>query len=364
MALPRPVLNTQVAFDATQAHTFTFTVYGSGAQVTANKLTIRKQTDNSIVYQQQQTTFKFEHTLPAGSLTNGNYYNATIIVIDGNGVESAESIPIQFWCYSAPSIVMTNFPVTAIIDNASFNFEFSYNQAEGERLNSYVVNLYDSTKTLISTSGTVYVEDGVPPYDGSYLFNGFENTTEYFIEIVGLTINGTTVTTGQVRFNTRYINPSIYSQIELENHCKDGYITVTSNMILIEGVSQPDPPTYINNKEVDLRQNDSYVEWNQGYNISNDFTTKLWFRGANPNSTLIRFSNTNGQTVVVDYREGYKDQTAQDKQAYMEVYIESISGMKYYIFSDYLDILPDSSYYCFWLRQINNIYQTHFAIVE
>ena len=50
MALPRPVLNTQVAFDATQAHTFTFTVYGSGAQVTANKLTIRKQTDNSIVY--------------------------------------------------------------------------------------------------------------------------------------------------------------------------------------------------------------------------------------------------------------------------------------------------------------------------
>ena len=76
MALPRPVLNTQVAFDATQAHTFTFTVYGSGAQVTANKLTIRKQSDNSIVYQQQQTTFKFEHTLPAGSLTNGNYYNA------------------------------------------------------------------------------------------------------------------------------------------------------------------------------------------------------------------------------------------------------------------------------------------------
>ena len=121
---------------------------------------------------------------------------------------------------------------------------------------------------------------------------------------------------------------------------------------------------YINNKEVDLRQNNSYVEWNQGYNISSDFTTKLWFRGANPNSTLIRFSNTNGQTVVVDYREGYKDQTAQDKQAYMEVYVESINGMKYYIFSDYLDILPDSSYYCFWLRRINNIYQTHFAIVE
>ena len=363
MALPRPVLNTQVAFDATQAHTFTFTVYGSGAQITANKLTIRNQSDNSIVYQQQQTTFKFEHMLPAGTLTNGNYYNATITVLDNTGEESAESIPIQFRCYSAPSIEFTNFPITAIIDNASFNFEFTYKQAENERLNSYVVNLYDSTRTLISTSGTIYVEDGTPPYDGSYLFSGFENTTEYFVEIVGLTINGTTVTTGLTQFIVRYINPSIYSQIELENHCKEGYITVTSNMVLIEGVSNPDPPTYINNKEVDLRANGSWVEWNQGYNINGDFTAKVWFRGANPNSTLIKFSNANSQTITINYREGYKNREAQDKKAYMEVYVESISGMKYYIFSDYLDILPDSSYYCFWLRRINNIYQTQFAIV-
>ena len=363
MALPRPVLNTQVAFDATQAHTFTFTVYGSGAQITANKLTIRNQTDNSIVYQQQQTTFKFEHTLPAGSLTNGNYYNATITVIDNDGTESAESIPIQFRCYSAPNIALTNFPITAIIDNASFNFEFSYTQAENERLDSYVVNLYDSTRTLISTSGTIYVEDGVPPYDGSYLFNGFENTAEYFVEITGLTINGTTVSTGLIKFTTRYINPSIYSQVELENHCKEGYITVTSNMVLIEGNSNPDPPIYINNKEVDLRQNGSYVDWNQGYNIASDFTAKVWFRGANPNSTLIRFSNTSGQTVVVNYREGYKNRETQDMKAYMEVYVESLSGMKYYIFSDYLDILPDSSYYCFWIRRVNNIYQAQFAIV-
>ncbi|HAU87633.1 MAG TPA: hypothetical protein DCW90_19720 [Lachnospiraceae bacterium] len=363
MALPRPVLNTQVAFDATQAHTFTFTVYGSGAQITANKLTIRKQSDNSIVYQQKQTTFRFEHNVIANSLTNGNYYNATVTVFDNSGEESAESIPIQFYCYSSPKITLTNFPITAIIDNASFNFEFSYTQSENERLNSYVVNLYDSARLLISTSGTIYVEDGQPPYTGSYLFSGFENTTEYFVEITGATINGTTVTTGLVQFVVRYLNPSIYSQIELENHCREGYITVTSNMVLIEGNTNPDPPIYINNKEIDLRGNGNYVLWNQGYNINGDFTSKIWFRGANPNTTLIRFSNTSGQTITINYREGYKNIEAQNKQAYMEVYVEFLSGSKYYIFSDYLDILPDSSYYCFWLRRINNIYQTYFAIV-
>mgnify|MGYP004578250409 FL=1 len=362
MALPRPVLNTQVAFDATQAHTFTFTVYGSGAQITANKLTIRNQTDNSIVYQQTQTTYRFEHNLPANTLTNGNYYNATVTVKDSSGEESAESIPIQFHCYSAPKIKLTNFPVTSIIDNASFNFEFTYSQSEGERLNSYIVNLYDSTKTLISTSNTNYVEDGTPPYDGSYLFSGFENTTEYYVEITGLTINGTTVTTGLIHFTVRYLNPSIYSQIELENHCKEGYITVTSNMVLIEGVSQPDPPIYINNKEVDVRN--GWVGWKQGYNINSDFTAKLWFRGANANTTIIKFSNTSGQTIIVNYREGYKDIETQDKQAYIEVYVSSLINTNYYIYSDYLEILPDSSYYCFWLRRNNNIYQTFFTIVE
>lgn len=363
MALPRPVLNSQPAFDATQARTFTFTVYGAGAQITANKLIIRNQADNSIVYQGQQTTFRFEHNLPANTLTNNNYYTATIIVIDATGEESPESIPIQFRCYSAPTITLSNFPITSIIDNASFNFEFVYNQAEGERLNTYVMNLYDSTKTKISTSNTVYVENGVPPYIGSYLFNGFENTVVYYIEIIGLTVNNTVVTTGLVEFTVRYINPSIYSQIELENHCREGYITVTSNMVLIEGNSQPSPPKYINNKEVDLRGNGDYVQWNQGYSFSSDFTAKAWFRDANPNTTLFTFSNTSGQVITVNYCEGYKSLESENKQAYMEVYVRSMYGMDYYIYSDYLDILSSSDYYCFWLRRQNNIYQTIFQKV-
>lgn len=370
MALPRPVLNTQVAFDATQAQTFIFTVYGSGVQITANKLIIRNQTDNSIVYEQQQTTFKFEHTVPAGTLTNGTYYNATVIVIDGNGEQSPESIPIQFYCFSAPILTLTNFPTTAIIDNASFNFEFSYTQAEGERLNSYVVNLYDSTRTRISTSGTIYVENGTPPYNGNYLFTGFENTVEYFVEVIGLTINNTTVTTGLTSFIVRYLNPSVYSQVELESHCKEGYITITSNMVLVEGNSNPSPPKFINNKELDVRATLSYVQWNQGYNINNDFTAKVWFRDAratgfqNSPKDLITFSNTNGQTITISYRKGYRSIESTALQSYVEVYVVSLSGYSYYIYSDYLDVLPSSSYYCFWLRRVNNIYQTIFEIVQ
>ena len=72
MALTTPILYSVNAFDATQAQVFNFNVLG-GNQVTANTLTIKNNATLSTVYSATQTTFKFEHTLPANTLTNGNY---------------------------------------------------------------------------------------------------------------------------------------------------------------------------------------------------------------------------------------------------------------------------------------------------
>lgn len=117
MSLTRPTLLSQVAFDATQQQNFTFTVSGTSAQIVANQLTIRNQETNDIVYQEKQETFNFVHTVNAGELTNGTYYNATVSVFDAQDNQSPESIPIQFWCYSTPSVIFTNIPVDNIITN-------------------------------------------------------------------------------------------------------------------------------------------------------------------------------------------------------------------------------------------------------
>ena len=120
--LTTPILYSQAAFDATQAHTFTFNVVG-GEQVTQNKLVITNQSTSEIVYQAVQTTYKFEHILPANTLTNGVYYSAYIVTYNANGTASAQSNSIQFYCYSTPSFAFSNLPINNIITNSSYNFQ-------------------------------------------------------------------------------------------------------------------------------------------------------------------------------------------------------------------------------------------------
>lgn len=363
MALTRPTLIAVPSFDATQPYTFTFTAQSGSAQIVANQLTIRTQSDNTVVYDEKQETFKYEHVVNADELTNGTYYNAVVSVFDADDNQSPTSIPIQFWCYSTPSITFTNIPANNIITNASFNFTFTYAQNEGEALNSYVVNLYNAFQSQIATSGVVYTQTGTPPYDGSYLFAGFEDNTVYYIEIVGTTVNGAIVSTGQIQFTVKYEQPDLFTLVELTNNCEEGYITLKSNIVIIEGTSNPDPPTYINDQEVDLTENGSWVEWNDGYSVSGDFLTRLWFRSPNPYTQIMQFSNAQGQTITLNYMLGYENVESPDLQSYVEVYVQSIDGMEYYIYSNYIDTLPDTSYYNVWLTRVNGIYQLQLAAV-
>lgn len=363
MVLTRPTLIQVPAFDATQQFTFTFAIQGITAQVVANQLTIRNQDTNNIVYQEKQETFKYEHIVNANELTNGTYYNATISVFDNDGNESPASIPIQFWCYSTPLISFTNLPTSNIINNASFDFQFAYTQSEGELLNSYIVNIYNNSGSLISTSGAQYVTNGTPPYSGNYLVTGLENATAYLIEINATTINNTTITTGQIPITVQYVRPDLFTMVELTNNCDEGYITINSNMVLIEGESNPDPPTYIDDKEVDLTEDGSWVQWNEGYSINGNYLARIWFRNPNPYSQILQFSNTNGQTVTLHYMQGYENVESENLQSYMELHVTSISGMQYYIYSNFIDILEPEQQYNIWLTCENNIYQLQLAAV-
>ena len=362
MALTRPTLISTAAFDATQQHTFTFNVVG-GSQVVANQLVIRNNVTNDIVYSEKQETFRYEHILAANELTNGVYYNAVLSTFDAQGNESQVSIPIQFYCYTTPVVQFTNIPSGGIIPNASFSFEFSYTQAEGEQLNSYVVNLYNSFQSLISTSGVQYAVNGTPPYSGSYLFAGLEDATVYYVELVGTTANNTQITTGLIQITVTYVQPDLFTLMELDNNCSEGYVTMKSNIVLIEGSSNPTPPTYINGSEIDVRDEGDWVKWDNGYGITGNFLARAWFRDPNVYSTILQFSNTMGETIVVNFLTGYENNQSENLQAYMEAYVTSVEGLEYYIYSNYIDILTDSEYYNVWLSRSNNIYQLQLAKV-
>ena len=357
MSLTKPILLSTSSFDANYEKVFTFTVQSGTTQVTANQLTIRNQSDNSIVYQNIQNTFKYQHILPANTLTNGEYYNATITVLDAQGNQSLPSSSIQFRCYTTPEIRFTNLPDTRIINSGSFNFSFEYTQNENERLNSYVVNLYNASQNIVSTSGTIYVQDGTPPYSASYLFSGFEDTSSYYIEVDGETINGAKVVSAREKFNVKYVRPNLFTLLSLKNNCKDGYITVKSNIVVIDGYCNPDPPTFIDDKEIDVTGDGHFVGWKEGYSIKADFLARGWFRKPNEYSTIAQFSNISGQTISINFMIGYENVEALELQAYLEVVVKSLEGMEYRIFSNYIDVLPENEYYNFQLRKVNDVYQ-------
>ena len=362
MSLVRPTLAAPPAFDATTAYTFTFFVAQGGAQVASNQLTIRDNTTNNIVYQQTQTTFQYQHTVPANTLTNGTNYNAVVITYDASGTASEASIPVQFWCYTTPTLQFTNIPTGNIIPNASFSFAFSYSQTQSEALNSYELNLYSSSGVLVSTSGVQYTASSTVPYNGTYLFAGFEDGTTYGLELIGTTIEGTSVTSGRISITAKYTQPAIYTLMTLTNNCEGGYVNIQSNIVLIEGTSNPSPPVYISGTEVDLTEEGSYVAWNDGYSISGDMLTRLWFRNPTANSTLLTFSNTAGETITLSYNQGYaNDDRTTTLLCYMTATVTSAAGAQYFIYSGYIPILDSTAYYNVWLTRIGGIYQLQFA---
>lgn len=347
MALTRPILYTTVAFDASQEHTFIFNVVG-GDQVTKNRLTIIRQSDNSIVYQSIQEGFAYNHIVQANSLVNGVYYSAYIETYNYENDISSPSDSIQFYCYSTPIFAFQNFPISGIINNSSFNFEIYYNQEENEILNSYIFNLYNSQGSLVSTSGTLYNTYTTLPILISYIFSGLEDNTNYYIQVNGITIQGTQISTPMQLFYVQYTQPSVYSVIELNNNCEGGYITLKSNLREIDGISNPENPIYVDDDTaIDLTGVGDYVLWDSGYSINGDFTASLWGHNFNENSTIITMENEN-TILTIKYKKN------EDYFYYVELIVEN-ENIIYYIYSNPILILENDELQVF-IRRINTLY--------
>lgn len=285
--LTQPIINPIAAFDSTKGAVVTFVVIG-GAQVIGNRLIISDNQSGKQIYNQTQSTMKLEHAIPAGILSNGRYYNAVVRTIDNSGAESVASTAVPFYCYSQPSLTIDNIPTSETIENGTYKFVGSYLQSEGEALNSYQFTLYDSNKEVLSQTPLIYYEA-----DSSlaYTFVGMSNDTSYYVSLTGETVNGTQITSGLKYFTVRYLQPASFAICDLVNDCDNGFIQISSNIVAIDGKSNPEPPIYIDNKEVDLRDPDSWVRWDEGFSIKNDFTMRVWGRDFTPYENIITLSN-------------------------------------------------------------------------
>lgn len=347
MALTQPILYSQVAFDATQEHLFPFNVIG-GDQVVANTLTIKNNTTNQQVYSARQVTFVLGHTLPSNTLTNGGYYSATVITENANGETSVSSNAIQFYCYSSPSFIFTNLVNGASLTNSSYNFEIKYIQTQGEPLEQYSFNLYDYGKNLILTSGILYTNSESSEFVGQYSFTGFSNNTSYYIECIGITKEGTQITTGLILFGINYNSSS--TKLNLVNNCLGGYVFVSSNPVAIFGKSNPSPPIYVD-EEVNLTSLDSYVLWDNGFTTSTtDWTLSIWGNNFNANTEICSFVNDSQDIISIKYM-------VNNNNVFVSLLVKNNqTNFEYLIYSNSVTLLSNTDNLMIWVRRINNIY--------
>ncbi len=356
MALTTPILYTQVAFDASKDQAFKFNVIG-GDQVTGATITIKDNASLVTAYTGTSSSFAYSITVPAGSLVNGHYYQASIVTHNAAGESSQPSNTIQFYCYSTPSFEFSNLPSTHIINNASYVFDVTYNQTEGETLNAYRFDLYDNTGVLLSTSGSKYVSSGGLPLTVSYTFSGFEDKTVYGIQCTGTTVNGALVDTGLVTISVQYETARDYSYLYLTNNCEDGNITVEVNVVGINGSSYPDPPTYLADKLVDLTANGSYVKWAEGYQLPNDYTMKIWGKAFKANidqtkesANIVSLANSSGDIVSISY---WEDTT----KAWYQMRVQDVGETYAYVIKSATIDKPTQAETLFlWIRCVGGLY--------
>lgn len=359
IALTQPILYSQAAFDATQSHVFTFNVIG-GDQVVANRLTI-KNSSNTTVYNSTETTFTLTHTLPANTLTNGNSYTAYLNTKNSSNNFSSNSNTIQFYCYSNPTFDFTNITNGASLTTSSYNFQISYNQSQGERLQEYAFNLYDYGSNLISTSGTIYTNAASASFTAQYTFGGFSNGTSYYIECTGITTGGTQITTGLIQFGINYNSSS--TKLNLVNNCKGGYVYVSAAPVAIFGFSDPYPPVYYStdaNPEpgVNLRVDGDTIRsvwWEEGFTTSTtDWTLTLWTRWNN-NGEICIMNNGDNDKIIITFQR-----TISSNSCYCTLEaIDKKLSTSYKIYSNTL-IYTTTDWYKdwvkVWVRRINNLY--------
>lgn len=302
MALTKPFVDSIVAFDATDSHTFTFESIG-GDQPLYNVLKIYDENNTLVTSHTQGSAtnphYTFTNTIDANTLTNGKLYYATITTCISENEYSAESAKVGFYCYTTPTFTFDEIGST--ITSASYTFDVTYSQIEGEYLAYYYYELYNNVNTLIDKSDTVYVEKTAHTQQGdtvsyvaSHTFYNLEEAQSYYLKIYGVTERQTVIEETSSVFTIHYTSPIVYSELYTTNDAYNGQVIIRSNISAIEG-STPSTPIYIGNSAIDLTATDNYVQWNNGFTVpSTGFCYRFWFTPYALNKTLIRLIDDNG----------------------------------------------------------------------
>ena len=286
----KPVLKLVPSFDANLGTTIKFNWLGN--QPVSNTVRIKiNDVEETIVYEQMLQTMRLEHIIPMDSgLVNGSLYNVSVKVTDSNGKDSEWSTPLLFYCYSTP-IFKINIEPDEIIRAQTYGVNITYEQTEGELLQSYRVQVFNSNDNVIYDSNIRYILDTVK-------ITNLQDDSHYYIIATGETINGMVLSTGKISFSVDFLKSEAYFVCELKNQYDTGGVYIKSNIVSVEGESESDV-VYIDNDIADLTNN--VVHFKKGFLISGDFSLLLRGYGFEVGAKILQLSGSD-EVITVEYK--------------------------------------------------------------
>ena len=251
--------------------------------------------------------FSMTYTVPGNSesnLVNGSYYNAFICVAENKNQSGdynwseMQSIGEPFRCISTPSFDFNSIPDIIETSSYSFSLRYDYNITSSETLRSWIINIYDTSKNIIASSGTVYENitqnADKTPIENTYFVDGFNDGVTYYIKAFGETENGMQLETQEYSFKRNMPKTDRFYMLRANNIACQGGIHLESFVIIADGILEHDG-RYIyddSNNPIMLSTRGNSVIYRDGFQIDGDGTISIIAADIDQNETFLSMSNS------------------------------------------------------------------------
>lgn len=334
-----PIIKKIIPFDADREKEIS--ISWSGNRAYANRIIIMDSTTLEVRFDHKTDfpTFSLTHKIPAGKLDNGKEYIIQAQIFDEEDIPSPLSAKVNFYTFQTPEFHFYNLPENHMITNASFDAVMYYFSPDWESIDNYQFYLYDATKKELIHSDVLYDDMYL-----NYTFRGLENDCLYYLRCVGVTIHGMELDTGYVEVTVKYESPNTYSRIYAVNNPKQGCISVSTNLIILQ-YNGTDEFEY-HNGMIDLIGKTLYYD--EGFLVDGDFT--LIIRGMHLWQTNEIFKMMNDTDSLSISSRIYTDGNLRFK-------LSVPNGIGHYILYSEPQRFSDEDMITLCVRRINNIYQ-------
>ena len=282
------------SIDGNLENIFYFNVVG-GDLVVKNRLVIQNIVNNETTYDQEQTTYLLQHTVPINTLKNGSTYKARIMTYNQQGEVSEWSEWLIFTVYSNPIVEFTNLG-DGNITSQNYTFTATYSQAENLKIKNYRFLLYDNNKILISESDTLTNKEV------KYEIGNFENDNDYFVEFRVTSMSNAIATTGLKSIHVQYIEYESGNVLEVVNNAEDATIDLKVKVRDSRFAVKDGEISYLLNNYIDLYNGVIYTDKSLGFELDSEkWTLQLKFTLRNVgNGEILRITSANSNYLTFE----------------------------------------------------------------